>query len=889
MTGTDFCPECGCSVPNDAPGGFCPSCLIRQGLQGFADETPAGTDSNTGSEPATPVSAAGAFIPPSPSELAPLFPQLEILEPLGHGGMGAVYKARQTKLDRLVALKIIRPETAVDPTFAERFMREARTLARLNHAGIVSVHDFGEVELKDARLLEESGLPSDGMLYFFVMEYVDGVNLRQLQDTSRTSPEQALAIIPQICEALQFAHDEGVVHRDIKPENVLIDRQGRVKIADFGLARLIEASAQDFTLTATHQVMGTPQYMSPEQMSGSHGVDHRADIYSLGVVFYELLTGEIPMGQFEPPSRKAAIDVRLDDIVMRALAREPERRFQSAGEMKSGVESISSIDIGTPHEFTRAAAAAPRAGVSTIMEREVAAAWRWVAGESDQTKSRRPELPAMLMFALAVAGCLMILLPWIDIMLPDRIGGPGEHSISTQSFSGSDHESGGIASIVFAFMAVLIIATPLTNRRSVWWASLMSMLSVGAIICVLAFRLETSMIRYGVGVYMSDKWVTQYFRAGDIAELIHCRGFYGALGLSVTLLLLSATGIRHAIAFRKTDDLDLKDTGLQRARIRFPEPVLAGLNSVEAENGVRQSIDDDGEAVTADSSLDFDDIHARVDGPAITLFIIGLLMAIGSTVVVAVELGSDYFDDRLFPLLLGGSAVGPVLMIGAWSMRSLRSLGLAKTTAVFAMLPVTPVYPVSVPLGIWAIRVLNRSDVRTAFVIRARERRLKSESRAQSLSGLPDEVRAEIDGPAIASIVIGALMAAGHVAALVAYANSGMHEPGWLLFGVVTGILMFVGGFMMRSLRSTGGALMGAIAALIPVSPGSVFTIPIGIIAIQVLNRPHIRRAFVQKMTENRDQAGHGDGFSAGIFIWWIVCIFVFVILPVVIALRLAL
>ena len=158
------------------------------------------------------------------------------------------------------------------------------------------------------------------------------------------TPQQALAIVPQICEALQFAHDEGVVHRDIKPENILLDKRGRVKIADFGLAKLAAGSPDEFTLTGTHQVMGTPHYMAPEQMEGSHAVDHRADIYSLGVVFYEMLTGEVPMGHFEPPSKKVEIDVRLDEVVLRALDREPERRYQHASEVKTDVESISAIE-----------------------------------------------------------------------------------------------------------------------------------------------------------------------------------------------------------------------------------------------------------------------------------------------------------------------------------------------------------------------------------------------------------------------------------------------------------------------------------------------------------------------------------------------------------------
>ncbi|MBC8290160.1 MAG: ankyrin repeat domain-containing protein, partial [Planctomycetes bacterium] len=188
---------------------------------------------------------------------------------------------------------------------------------------------------------------TDGTLYFFVMEYVDGANLRQLIEAGELAPETAIGIVPQLCEALQFAHDQGVVHRDIKPENILVDSRGQVKIADFGLARLTESSPRDFTLTGTHQVMGTPRYMAPEQMEGSRDVDHRADIYSLGVVFYEMLTGQVPAGHFDPPSKKVQIDVRLDEVVLRTLAREPERRYQQVSEVKTDVESISRTGVLT--------------------------------------------------------------------------------------------------------------------------------------------------------------------------------------------------------------------------------------------------------------------------------------------------------------------------------------------------------------------------------------------------------------------------------------------------------------------------------------------------------------------------------------------------------------
>jgi len=266
------------------------------------------------------------FVPPSVDQVAKLFPALEVIELLGAGGMGAVYKARQKGLNRIVALKLLPEEFGHDVKFALRFTREARTLARLNHPNIVSVYEFGSVE----------------DTYYFLMEYVDGSTLRDVVRSGELAPEHAIAIVPHLCDALQYAHDQAVVHRDIKPENILMAKDGSVKIADFGLSRIVGNENHATALTQAHQVLGTPRYMAPEQMEGSRGVDHRADIYSLGVVFYEMLTGELPIGRFEAPSHKVQIDVRLDEIVLRTLEKEPRRRYQAASDIKSDLNSITS-------------------------------------------------------------------------------------------------------------------------------------------------------------------------------------------------------------------------------------------------------------------------------------------------------------------------------------------------------------------------------------------------------------------------------------------------------------------------------------------------------------------------------------------------------------------
>jgi tRNA A-37 threonylcarbamoyl transferase component Bud32 len=320
-----ICPNCRAAVPADAPEGVCPACALRAGF-----ETEDGPDSPTRAAPyrrATPL---------PPEELARRLPELEQFQLIGQGGMGVVYKARHRKLDRLVAVKILYSDLRDCDSFAERFTREARTMAQLDHPNVVSVYDFG----------------NRGDLYYLIMELVDGVNLRQRIEAGKLEPQEALSMVPKICEALQYAHDKGVVHRDIKPENILVDRKGAIKIADFGLAKLVGESAGR-RLTRTEQIMGTPHYMAPEQFEKPGEVDHRADIYALGVVFYELLTGELPVGRFPPPSKNVRVDVRLDAVVLRTLEKEPSLRYQRASELQSEIEALSSGDsvvTGTPDD-----------------------------------------------------------------------------------------------------------------------------------------------------------------------------------------------------------------------------------------------------------------------------------------------------------------------------------------------------------------------------------------------------------------------------------------------------------------------------------------------------------------------------------------------------------
>jgi tRNA A-37 threonylcarbamoyl transferase component Bud32 len=370
------------------------------------------------------------FQAPAVADLARLLPHLEVLELVGCGGMGAVYRARQPELDRVVALKIL-PRSARDPAEREqRFLREARALARLSHPNIVAVHDFGKVE----------------GLFYFVMEYVEGITLRDALRNGRLAVNQALDTISQLCDSLQFAHSEGVIHRDIKPENILIDRRGRVRVADFGLAKLAGAGPAEQNLTAAHQVMGTMRYMAPEQMAGSTSVDHRADLYSLGVVFYELLTGELPMGWFAPPSRKAAVDARLDEVVLRSLESEPARRYQQASELKSAVSGLAQSLPGAdnpPVIASRAAPAKPPRGESRRVYRLL-----------DETETKGRRLHHLL--GLAGVSCLALGATPALTRLLFRAGEPSGAWLLMVALGG------------FALGVVLLVLSALVKRRLRW-------------------------------------------------------------------------------------------------------------------------------------------------------------------------------------------------------------------------------------------------------------------------------------------------------------------------------------------------------------------------------------------------------------------------------------
>ncbi len=261
----------------------------------------------------------------------PLVPGYELTELLGKGGMGEVWRARQLSLGRMVAVKLLPEKLAADREFVARFEKEATALASLSHPNIVQIIDRGQA----------------GAHYFFVMELISGTTLRELMRGRSMEPREAVKVAVQVARAIDAAHEQKIVHRDLKPENILVDPRGHVKIADFGLAGM-QGSERNISLTATAVAMGTVNYMAPEQRRDAKHVDHRADLYSLGVLLYEMLTGELPLGRFKMPSQKLpGLDPRLDEIIGALLETDPEHRPGRAQDVVVALEGLLS-QVGPP-------------------------------------------------------------------------------------------------------------------------------------------------------------------------------------------------------------------------------------------------------------------------------------------------------------------------------------------------------------------------------------------------------------------------------------------------------------------------------------------------------------------------------------------------------------
>ena len=261
-------------------------------------------------------SESASFVPPQPEELSRLLPSYDVSKLLALGGMGAVYSGMQRDLERPVAIKVLPPDAARDSESIDRFRTEAKAMARLTHPHIPAVYDFAVVQ----------------GFCVLVMELIDGPNVYSLIRAKLLTPPRALQVLAEVCDAVQFAHSRGVIHGDIKPGNILLDADGKVKLADFGLARLMVQGGGN---TDSWTPMGTPEYAAPELYDKNAAPDHRADLYSIGVVLHEMLTGLPPVGEFDLPALALGMDSRVDEVIARCMELQPEKRYQSAAEVRA--------------------------------------------------------------------------------------------------------------------------------------------------------------------------------------------------------------------------------------------------------------------------------------------------------------------------------------------------------------------------------------------------------------------------------------------------------------------------------------------------------------------------------------------------------------------------
>src|SRR5207247_2308986 len=267
-----LCPRCGAEIAPDAPEGGCPGCLLESGLNLLADASVAGADDPSHVDKAARAATRSERLAKMLGELG----DYELLEEIGRGGQGVVFRARQKSLNRTVALKVISLGQWASKAHLKRFRLEAEAAARLEHPGIVPIHEVGE---------------RDGSCYFS-MKFVEGGQLDEVVRRESMSTRQAAELIAKVARTVHYAHEHGILHRDIKPGNILLDAKGEPHLTDFGLARLVES---ENSVTQTLDVLGTPSYMAPEQAVGNNAaVSSATDVYGLGGVLYQLLTGQPP-------------------------------------------------------------------------------------------------------------------------------------------------------------------------------------------------------------------------------------------------------------------------------------------------------------------------------------------------------------------------------------------------------------------------------------------------------------------------------------------------------------------------------------------------------------------------------------------------------------------
>jgi serine/threonine protein kinase len=710
-------------------------------------------------------------------------------------------------LDRTVALKILPPEVGKDPAFAERFTREAQALAKLTHPNIVMIFDFGE---------------TDGY-YYFVMEYVDGINLRQSLQLGRVSPEEALAIIPQICDALQYAHDEGIVHRDIKPENVLLDRRGRVKIADFGLAKLVGTPQSGLSLTGTQQVMGTPHYMAPEQMERPAAVDHRADIYSLGVVFYELLTGELPLGRFAPPSKKAKVTADLDQVVLRTLEKEPEQRFQHASELKTAVETI------PPQDAVDATTVPPVLDAPTIrLPFNIGDVYGGFAKAEGVLRFDGRQLHLQFrvkdeFVGVVSSGIKSVDIPIEDILAVECRSGWFSHTLEIctdrlDTLQDVPRSEAGRAKLQIAKrddstaeQLVYEINRVLGNERSVGMRPAVRQLAPGP----YWREVDLSQIKREVRAPANGLlWL----------GILNCVAPF--LLLLLLLVLLPASTIRSTPPQMRTS----VNQSSPLIRVEYAEQPGDDGSFVEPpETSLPPAVE------PPETSLPPATEFHRQANASVTFLAVFAVLYLAMVVPLAI-----------------------IMILGSLRMKRLESYGLSVFASIVAFVPFHPLFLFGLPIGIWSLVVLGRRRTRVGFRQAGRledqggwERDAPPKGEVGKipkplLSTNQQDALSRIRGPAIGIIVVGTINTAILLILIISvtFGGFGLFERLAIAVPSLIGLVQLRCGWAMYHARSFGMSMAGAIASVLPFSPTWMLGLAFGVWALIVLQRPDVKQLY---------------------------------------------
>jgi len=396
---------------------------------------------------------------PPIAEVAAAFPELRIDGLIGQGGMGTVYRAFDPVNKRDLALKVLARERADAPEFVERFAREASVHESLMHEHIVAVRGHGV----------------RGEHAFLLCDYVDGADLRQLLDGGAIAAPEALRIVAQICAALCYAHQRGIVHRDVKPANVLVDADGNVHLADFGLAKAIGVDADWFALTRSRDALGTPHYMAPEQQLTHDVVGAPADVYSVGVVLYEALTGRLPIGHFPPPSHACGCSRELDALVLSALTQDPVGR-PSMAELREALRPVDRLCTPRPSRAERLRGGVGVALMLALLIATVAMVFAALGEEFQRDSAKVETLPVVFsVLGLSIVGLMFAarrrqqrerptLAGWLVLRLP--VAAVVVAAATVAAFVAFGEESVGPSITVWMLLAAVVL-TWRYRRRSV--------------------------------------------------------------------------------------------------------------------------------------------------------------------------------------------------------------------------------------------------------------------------------------------------------------------------------------------------------------------------------------------------------------------------------------